>query len=149
MDDPDIKESLEYLQEVMGEYDRMIHNIGKNGLSAAMLLYYRDEIQDTLHELRGMDVDLRDYWYKIVTLDNMLRKLAHAFVTEVGHKNFRQYQIVNDPPHDHWWWYLNKTTPCTSGGEKGLAILEEMTKTRINFKDPHSGAENGENISSI
>jgi hypothetical protein len=109
MEDPDIKESLEYLEEMIGEYEKLVQNIGKNGLNASLLLNYRDEVQITMHELRAMDVDLKEYWYRIVTLDNNLRKQAQQFVNEIGYHNFKQYQIVNDPPPDHWWWYLNRT----------------------------------------
>jgi len=119
MDDPDARESLEYLMEIMAEYEKMVLNIGKNGLSASLLLNYRDEIQSTMHDLREMDLDLREHWYKIVTLDNTLRKQAQQFVNEVGHTNFKQYQIINDPPADHWWWYLNKTTQPPRDEKKG------------------------------
>ncbi|MDQ7823740.1 MAG: hypothetical protein RDV48_13160 [Candidatus Eremiobacteraeota bacterium] len=110
MDNEDLKESLEYLEEVLFEYERLVMNIGKNGLSASLLMNYRDEVQELMTELSMQDIDLRDQWRKVVTLDNVLRKSAQQFVNEVGHQNFKQYQIINDPPREHWWWYLNRTT---------------------------------------
>lgn len=110
MDDEELLETIAYLDEVLTEYGKLVQNIGKNGLSASLLLNYRDEVQYTMQELRGQDVDLRKYWQRIVVLDNLLRVKAQQFTEEIGHANFKQYQIVNDPPREHWWWYLNKTT---------------------------------------
>ena len=31
-----------------------------------------------------------------------------ALVREIGHANFKQYQIINDPPKAYWWWWLNR-----------------------------------------
>jgi Ribonuclease G/E len=110
MDSEEIRESLDYLEETLTELEKLVKNIGKNGPTASLLCNYRDEVQDTIEELRGQDVDLTRYFQKLVVLDNHLRQNAKAFVNEIGHQNFKQYQIVNDPPRDHWWWYLNRTT---------------------------------------
>lgn len=111
-------EILGYLVEVLTEYEKLVRNIGKNGLTASLLCNYRDEIQYTMQELRGQDIDLRKYWQKIVVLDNLLRQNASIFVEEVGFNNFKQYQIVNDPPKEHWWWYLNRMTAPPPPGKK-------------------------------
>jgi len=110
MDDEELMETIDYLEESLKELEKLVKNIGKNGLTASLLCNYRDEVQDTIEELRGRDVDLTKYFQKLVVLDNLLRQNARTFVEEVGHNNFKQYQIVNDPPKDHWWWYLNRTT---------------------------------------
>lgn len=110
MEDDEIAQSIDYLQEVMSDYERMLNNVGQNGLSASMLLYYRDEIQDTIEDLDTFEVDVSKFWQKIVLMDNSLRAKAQQFVEEVGHGNFKQYQIINDPPYERWWWYLNKST---------------------------------------
>jgi hypothetical protein len=110
-DEEEIKESIAYLEDAISEYEKLVGNIGKNGLSASLVFNYRDEIKEVMEDLRLMDVDLRKYWHRIVTLDNMLRKSAQILVTEIGFDNFKQYQIINDPPKENWWWYINRTTP--------------------------------------
>lgn len=110
MDEEELEESIIYLEELLDEYMKLVKNIGHNGLSASLICNYRDEIQILMRELRMADADLRKYWSKIVATDDTLRKRAQAFVEEVGHENFKQYQIVNDPPRENWWWYLNRTT---------------------------------------
>ena len=61
-------------------------------------------------ELALNNRDIREYRKKVVMLDNELRQKAQAYVNEVGHANFKQYQIINNPPLERWWWYLNKVT---------------------------------------
>lgn len=109
--DKELKETVEYLEEMLADYERFVHNIGDNGYTAPMLLYYRDEVQDTLDFLTDTtDVETRQYWQKVVELDRDLHDHAQTFVEEVGHANFKQYQIINDPPRERWWWYLNRET---------------------------------------
>ena len=110
MDDNDVREEMEYLDEVILDYSTMVKNIGKNGLAASLLMNYRDEIQDIMTELALNNRDIREYRKKVVMLDNELRQKAQAYVNEVGHANFKQYQIINNPPLERWWWYLNKVT---------------------------------------
>jgi len=106
-----VKEVLDYLDECLTDYDKFVGNIGKLGLAAPMLLYYRDEVQDCLEDLRAEpDLDLKERWRKVSELDNVVRAKARELVNEVGHKNFKQYRIVNDPPKMHWWWYLDQVT---------------------------------------
>lgn len=102
-----IKEEIEYLDSILKEYERFVLSIGSLKYTAAMLLYYRDDIQDSLEFLKRY-ADIKDYWKKVVYLDNILRGKANIFVYEVGYNNFKQYQIVNNPPKLYWWWYLNK-----------------------------------------
>ncbi|MCD4785545.1 MAG: hypothetical protein K8T10_17120 [Candidatus Eremiobacteraeota bacterium] len=107
--DPDAREMLEYLQESINEYRKYVENIGKNGLAASNLNYYRDDIQDVLDLLKYDDsINLKEYWGQIVKLDIQLRAKAAIYVREIGYNNFKQYQIVNDPPLTRWWWYLNR-----------------------------------------
>lgn len=109
--DPYVKEAWEYLLEVLGDYETFLANIGNLGFSAPQLLYYRDEVQEGLDELAGRtDVNISEAWKKTVELDAILRGKAQALVDEIGHKNFIQYQIQNDPPRSHWWWWLNRVT---------------------------------------
>jgi hypothetical protein len=105
------KETVAYLEEVLADYERFVNNIGDNGMTAPMLLYYRDEVQDTLDYLtESTNVETQDYWMKVVACDRVLNDRAQEFVEEVGHANFKQYQIINDPPREYWWWYLNRET---------------------------------------
>lgn len=106
--DNNLAEELEYLEEVLIEYERFVQNIGNNGLAANLLLYYRDEVQESLKILEGK-VELTMYWKKVVELDNILKAKAKIFVEEVGRENFRQCRIALDPPKLNWWWYLDKT----------------------------------------
>ncbi len=109
--DPFLKEAWEYLLEVLGDYETFLANIGSLGFSAPQLLYYRDEVQEGLDELSGRpDIDITSAWKKTLELDTILRGKAQALVNEIGHKNFTQYQIQNDPPRSHWWWWLNRVT---------------------------------------
>ena len=110
MDDNDIREEMEYLDEVMLDYSTMVKNIGKNGLAASLLMNYRDEIQDIMTELAMNNRDVKEYRKNLIMLDNELRQKAQLYVNEVGHANFKQYQIINNPPLERWWWYLNKVT---------------------------------------
>ncbi|MFP4498936.1 MAG: hypothetical protein ACLFQV_12060 [Vulcanimicrobiota bacterium] len=103
-------EMLEFLEESIDEYEKYLKNIGRNGLAAVNLGYYRDDIQDVLDNLKyDPDVDLKEYWQRIVKLDLELKAKASLYVREVGHANFKQYQIINDPPAIRWWWYLNRS----------------------------------------
>lgn len=75
------------------------------------MLYYRDEVQEFLDLLKdNPQVDFRAAWTRVKELDELLRKRAQELVDEIGHKNFVQYQVINDPPPAHWWWYLNRVT---------------------------------------
>ena len=105
----EVHELLNYLQESIDEYERYVENIGRNGLAAANLNYYRDDIQEILDYLKYDDsISLKDYYGRIVNLDIKLRAKAPIHVKEIGYNNFKQYQIINDPPLTHWWWYLNR-----------------------------------------
>ncbi|MCL5038088.1 MAG: hypothetical protein M1269_13390 [Chloroflexi bacterium] len=117
--DPELKELLAYLDEVIEDYQRYVFNIGKNGLAASLMLYYRDEVQDLLEELQyEEDLDLTDRWRRVGELDKLLRENQEAAVKEIGHNSFKQYQIVNDPPRSHWWWYLDRVTPAPEADKK-------------------------------
>lgn len=106
-----VQEELDWLDEVLEEYEKYIDNIGNLGVSAALLLYYRDEVQESLDYLKREDLDLRHYWQRIVQLDGILRVKARIFINEIGFNNFKQYQIINDPPKIRWWWYLDRAFP--------------------------------------
>lgn len=106
-----VRETWDYLMEVMGDYETFLQNIGNLGFSAPQLLYYRDEVQEALDELQGRtDVNIHGAWQKVTELDTILRARAQTLVDEIGHKNFTQYQIQNDPPRSYWWWWLNRVT---------------------------------------
>lgn len=105
------REMWDYLMEVIGDYEIFLGNIGSLGYSAPQLLYYRDEVQEFLDELGGRtDINITGAWKKVTELDTILRGKAQALVDEIGHKNFIQYQIQNDPPRSSWWWWLNRVT---------------------------------------
>lgn len=107
----DIHETLDYLEEVLADYERFVRNVGGNGINAPMLLYYRDQVQDVLDDLTVTGgPDVAEYWRRTVELDGILRAHSQEFVDEVGWGNFKQYQIINDPPPQNWWWYLNRET---------------------------------------
>ncbi|MCR5660770.1 MAG: hypothetical protein K6G50_01410 [bacterium] len=108
--DADTIELVRYLDEVIADYKRCVNEIGKMKYAAPQLLYYRDEVQDILDALVGSGADLKDRLQDIRLLDMKLRANARDFVREVGHANFKQYQIINNPPITHWWWYMNRTT---------------------------------------
>lgn len=105
------QEMWDYLMEVIGDYETFLGNIGTLGYSAPQLLYYRDEVQEFLDEFAGRtDINIVGAWKKVTELDTILRAKAQALVDEIGHKNFIQYQIQNDPPRSHWWWWINRVT---------------------------------------
>lgn len=112
-----LKEELEYMEGALKEYQRFVLNIGNLKYTAAMLLYHRDDVQDSMDYLKH-HLDLKEHWKKIVDLDNILRANANVFVNEVGYNNFKQYQIINDPPKLHWWWYLNKQVAAPPSDKK-------------------------------
>jgi hypothetical protein len=97
--------------EVMGDYETFLGNIGDLGFSAPQVLYYRDEVQEFLEELTdNPQVNYKGAWQKVKELDQILRKRSQDLVDEIGHENFIQYQVINDPPKAHWWWWLNRVT---------------------------------------
>lgn len=103
------RELLKFLQESINEYAKYVKNIGRNGLAAVNLNYYRDDIQELIDYMKfDSKVNLKEYWGQVVTLDVQLRGKAPIHVREVGYENFKQYQIINDPPAGNWWWYLNR-----------------------------------------
>ncbi|MCE1248412.1 MAG: hypothetical protein LWY06_17360 [Firmicutes bacterium] len=109
-DEGSLEAVIEFLEDSIAEYAKYIENIGRNGLAAANLNYYRDDIQEVLDMLKyHYTEELKPYWEEIVKLDLLLRAKAPIHVREIGHNNFKQYQIINDPPQTHWWWYLNRT----------------------------------------
>ena len=100
---------LEFMEESIEQYNQYVTNIGRNGLAAVNLGYFRDDIQEVLDMLKyEQSLNLRPYWEIIVRIDLELRAKAPIYVREVGYENFKQYQIINDPPLTHWWWYLNR-----------------------------------------
>ena len=104
-------EAWNYLLEVVGDYEEYLGNLGNLGYSAPNVLYYRDEIQEFLDEFKGdPEADFRGIWTKVKGLDEYLKKNAQSLVDEIGHANFKQYLIINDPPAAHWWWYLYRFT---------------------------------------
>ena len=107
----EVREALEYLAEVLTDYERFVQNIGQNEFTAPMLLYYRDEVQDLLDFLtEAQTPNMQKWWQRTVEADNVLRAHSQDFVDEVGWANFKQYQIINDPPRQNWWWFLNRET---------------------------------------
>lgn len=106
--DPELKEAYAYLLEVLADYERYIQDIGRLGLTAPNLFYYRDEVQEFLDLLQQEGVPMKEVWRKVSELDNQVRARAQEIVDEIGHANFKQYQIINDPPLKNWWWFLNR-----------------------------------------
>jgi len=113
--DPEIQAELDYLDEVLDDYQRYVLNIGVNRHAAPLLLYYRSEVQESLDALQQDQVDLKDRWRRVAELDNIVREKSSIVVREVGYHNFRQYQVINDPPRSHWWWYMDLTAPKPEG----------------------------------
>jgi hypothetical protein len=114
--DEELQVHMSYLNEVMDDYERFINNIGKNGLTAKLMLNYRDEIQEILSFLNNYEIDLSKYWTRLVRLDQILRSRRTAVVKEVGRKNFIMEQIRKEPPKDHWWWYIDRSVPKDKPG---------------------------------
>lgn len=109
--DPATQEAWDYLIEVIGDYQTFLENIGNLGYSAPQLLYYRDEVQEFLEEFTNHpELNYQGAYQKVLELDQILRKKAQELVDEIGHANFLQYQVINDPPKAHWWWWLNRVT---------------------------------------
>jgi len=109
--DPATKEAWDYLMEVIGDYEAFLENIGNLGFSAPQVLYYRDEVQEFLDELTdNPQVNHKGAWQRVNELDQILRNRAQDLVDEIGHENFLQYQVINDPPKKHWWWWINRVT---------------------------------------
>jgi hypothetical protein len=109
--DPATKEAWDYLIDVIGDYEAFLFKIGDLGLSAPQVLYYRDEVQEFLEELTdNPQVNFQGAWQKVNELDQILRDHSQDLVNEIGHSNFLQYQLVNDPPKKHWWWWINRVT---------------------------------------
>ena len=109
--EPIVRESWDYLMEVLGDYETFLEGIGELGLSAPQVLYYRDEVQESLEYLTGNEtINYQGAWQKVNQLDEILKEKSQTLVDEIGYKNFIQYQIINDPPKKHWWWWLNRVS---------------------------------------
>lgn len=110
--DAETREALDYLEEVLAEYGRYVNQIGRLGLAAPNLFYYRDEVQEFLEMLSSVEgLDLTPVWNRVRELDHLVREKKREVVREVGRENFKQYQIINDPPTTHWWWFLDRLVP--------------------------------------
>lgn len=137
---PDVQEAIEYLDSVVADYRRFVENIGNLGYAAAQLGYYRDEIQELLDALRGeRGFDYKAFWSVIRKLDETLKSKASIYANEVGHKNFLQYRIINDPPPQYWWWNLDQTTPTPPAPRKFWEfwkVDESSTSPESNPNDP-------------
>ena len=109
--DRETQEAWDYLLEVVEDYRRYLADIGELGLNAPNLLYYRSEVQDMLDDFKtDRRVDFPGIWTEVKELDEILRLKQQQVLNEIGHTNFKQYQIINDPPRAHWWWWLNRVT---------------------------------------
>ena len=108
----DEKQAWSYLLDVVKDYARYLSDVDDLGFAAPNVLYYRDEIQDMLQEFKGDPrVDFRGVWTQVKELDEILRANQAKIVKAIGHANFKQYHIMNDPPRTHWWWFLNRVVP--------------------------------------
>lgn len=107
----DLEDHLEYLEEVLEDYERFVNNIGKNGSSAKLMLNYRDDVQEMLSFLNHYEVDLKDYWIKVMELDQKLRAKRSVVINEIGRKTFLMEQIKKNPPKNYWWWYIDRSEP--------------------------------------
>lgn len=105
-------EEIQYLEEILREYGKYVENIGHHGLEANLLLYYRDEVQDTLEDLEGK-APLQSYWREVVEWDQKLRENSAEFVNEIGRENYSLQRDGRMPPKTHWWWYLDRGTSQT------------------------------------
>lgn len=99
-------DEIEYLEETLREYARFVEHIGENGLAANLLLYYRDELQETLEDLQGR-VPVEPYWRQTVDLDHVVREKGADLVAEIGWDHYRGQRAVRHPPRAYWWWYLD------------------------------------------
>ncbi len=108
----DEKQAWAYLMDVVRDYGRYLSDIENLGYSAPNVLYYRDEIQEMLEEFKGDPrVDFRGVWTQVKEFDEILRANQELLVRTIGHANFKQYHIMNDPPRTHWWWFINRVVP--------------------------------------
>ncbi len=101
-------EEIEYLEEVLREYEKYVENIGENGLAAPLLLYYRDEAQETLMDLQGR-APLESYWAQLVALDQKLQEKKENLIAEIGWNHYKTQREAKKPPKAYWWWYLDST----------------------------------------
>jgi hypothetical protein len=112
----ELEAQITYLDEVMDDYERFINNIGKNGLTAKLMLNYRDELQEILSFLNNYEIDLSKYWARLMKLDQILRSRRSTVVNEIGRKNFIMEQIRKEPPKNYWWWYIDRSVPKDKPG---------------------------------
>lgn len=105
-DDFDQKEELEYLSDLIDSYGELVNNIGNNGLSASLILLYRDEIEESLDLLRNENIDMEQF-AQLNLFDEKLREQTFEFVTEVGRSAFIEGRAATGAPKSSWWWYLD------------------------------------------
>lgn len=145
----DEKQVWAYLQDVVKDYARYLSDIENLGLSAPNVLYYRDEIQEMLEEFKGDPrVDFRGVWLQVKELDEILRANQELLVRTIGHANFKQYHIMNDPPRTHWWWFLNRVVapPPPPPAWWQFWKKPEMTHNPLEAEVAGSGQEGGDGL---
>lgn len=139
------RELWDYLQEVVSDYERYVSEIGQLGLAAPQLLYYRDEVQELLDAVKGNpQVDFTSVWLKIRKLDEVVRSHAQEIVDEIGHANFKQYQIINDPPKANWWWYLNRVTAAPAPPQNRMWELWRQLPELFTSEEQPDGEQTSE-----
>ncbi len=99
-------EEIEYLEEILREYERYVENIGQNGLASNLLLHYRSDLQETLTDLEGR-APLESYWQQTVLLDEKLRGKKEEVLAEIGWNHYKTERAAVNPPKHYWWWYLD------------------------------------------
>jgi hypothetical protein len=143
----DEKQAWGYLQDVVQDYARYLSDIHNLGLTAPNVLYYRDEIQDMLEEFKGDPrVDFRGVWLQVKELDEILRANQDLLVKTIGHANFKQYHIMNDPPRTHWWWFLNRVVAPPPPQPAWWQFWKKPDKPLSEPEEASSGQEGGDGL---
>lgn len=126
----DFEEYKSYLEELIADYERLVENIGNNGVNAPLLLHYRSEIEETLRELEEYDdiaPFLEPFYEKLRRIDDLLLQRAKLFLKEIGGPSkLKHYQWSLRPPKEHWWWYLDSQVKLETSKRSPLEFLGKM-----------------------
>ncbi|MGI6208208.1 MAG: tetratricopeptide repeat protein [Anaerolineae bacterium] len=101
--------NAEELRQVLRAAELAVANFRGAGPDYALeFLRMLDSIHEAIPRLEGeYGVDLKPERTRLETVQNMTRTNTARLVREIGASRLAEAREAEDPPEDHWWWYLD------------------------------------------